>query len=542
MLAIAPCFSLAITLPFSRMKRFYVRIGSDAPQILTPAEIFPLIQQGRIVPTTKACEVGASAWSDISALLPQFFAPDAKPPGAEENGAMELMGKAGHFIAEHGGEVAGLAKVFTRRILSSNFISDEALPEERAALEKAEIPVRSPMAQNYAAWRRAILWISGILLSIAGVLGLIDEVPNLFNATYPPIIRVIAAGMILINIVAPVMIIIAAIRWTQLRRSRKRARLAWMVQFLGPLLLLLLPVKHLMEDRDIAALAVEAQWQIQKEALKKEIENTPAADKESARRRFGDIEAEFVKNRKAMEDTVLASKEFKDNIEKAKTQIALIMGMLALYTLGPRVLGLFPGVVRASLTLRTLVPESPVPGYVIALVEPFYMVFVSLLVVIAAQAGNSVVFVGCVTLFAATIILMKEVRKLCTPMDPASMNAHLKPLRKKVVLTSLIGIGIIASGLEEYWAKLDPLKIATAVGHLIGNIFLLTVIAADFFIALMKFSFEEDRKLDGSPLYADMARRFADLDQVRLTQISDEEPPPAPPAAPDGSPPPGSPV
>lgn len=516
---------------------YYVRIGTDAPQVLTPQQIFPLIKEGKVTPQTKACVVGASSWTELGQLLPALFAPDAKPPEGE-HGAMELVGKAGHFLAEHGGEVAGLAKVFVRRIFASNFVAEAALPEERAILEKADIPVKSPMAQNYAAWRRAMLWFSGILLILATILTIIVEAGDMFKPIVPPVIRNMWIGLQILSIASPVLILMAAQRWMNMRRSRRRARWGWLVQFFGPLLLLLLPVKHLTTNEDLARAGLAVNYEAQVKQFDVQIGQASGAAREQLEKQLEEFKKEFQEREPELVKQVLATDA--RNIEQARNGIAAAMGLVVLVTLIPRVLGLFPGIVRSSLTLRTLVPESPVPGYIIALIEPLFMVFIMVCVVIAAQAGNALTFFGLVAFLASTFMLMREVRTLCTPMSAEAMNAHIAPLRKRLVVVAGAGLILILVGLHEAWKEVGGWKIAAIVGHLIGNIFLLTAVASDFFIGLMKFSFDQEKQLRASPLYGDMEIRFADLSQVRMAQIVDVETGTYPAAQPPSTPPPAS--
>jgi hypothetical protein len=518
--------------------KYYVRIGTDAPQVLTPQQIFAFIKEGKVTAQTKACVVGASSWTELGQLVPQLFAPDAKPP-EEEHGAMEFVGKAGHFLAEHGGEVASLAKVFMRRIFASNFVAEAALPEERAILEKADIPVKSPMAQNFAAWRRAMLWFSGIALIIATILTIIVEAGDTFRPMVPPVIRNMWIALQVISLLSPVLVIMAALRWMNMRRSRRRARWGWFLQFFGPLLLLLLPVKHLTTNEDLARAGLAANYEAQVKQFNERIDQASGTDRSQLKEQLEAFEKDFKEREPDLVRQVLATES--QNIEQARTGIAAAMGLFVFITLAPRVVGLFPGIVRSSLTLRTLVPESPVPGYIIALIEPLFMVFIMVCVVIAAQAGNALTFFGLLAFLASTFMLMREVRTLCTPMNAEAMNAHIKPLRKRLLIVAGIGIILILVGLHEAWKEVGGWKIAAVVGHLIGNIFLLTAVASDFFIGLMKFSFDQEKQIRTSPLYSDMENRFADLSQVRMAQIIDEETGTYPAVQPPSAPPPNTP-
>lgn len=547
--------------------KYYVRIGSET-RVMTAEEIFPLIKQGTITPQTKACAVGATAWSELGQLLPALFVPGAEPPS--EGGAMEMVGKAGQFLAEHGGEVASLAKVFTRRIFASNFVAEHALPEERALLEKAAVPVRSPMAQNFVAWRRAILWVAGIGLAIAGFIAFIIDFSAMFGPGIPPALRFISIGTQVLNFLAPVLIIHAALRWTDVRRSRKIAKLGWLCQFLGPIILLLLPVKEMTTTGELAKYFAEFEWKAQQMNMEKEIEKaTDATVRKDLQKKMDDAEKDFRTTKVAGEVTQLTQvfdegKKQLEDLRKNKkavkfTDLATLTGnreagayiggtavlagsmtLMALMTLLPRIFGMFPGIVRASLTLRTLVPESPLPGYVAALIEPLYCLLVLIFVVISSQLGQWMFFDGLLCLLGSAYFLISNARRLSKPVDSAAMNAHLKPLRHKMLLCTATGLVFIVVAISDYISDIGFWRITSILCHLLGNIVLLTAVAADFLLGLMKFSFDQDQGMRGTPLQADLENRFADLAQARLAQISDDLPPALEPVPPAPAPTPSS--
>ncbi len=539
--------------------KYYVRIGAEAPKVLTEPEIFPLIKDGTVTPTTKACAVGATVWSDLSQLVPQLFQPNAEPPS--EGGAMEMVGKAGHFLAEHSGEVASLAKVFTRRIFASNFAAEAALPEERAVLEKSAIPIKSPMAQNYVAWRRAILWVAGIGLALAALITLINEFRVTFGPNVPPVLRLIFVGIQVLNFLAPALVIHAAMRWDKVRHSRRWAKLGWLCQFLGPILLLLIPVKEMTTNEQLSGFLVERGLSVLETQSPRQINKlTDATQRAERMKEFEEQDKELrakqantaleitkflddgkkkVEDAKKVKDFdwsgAFENKQFATSVSAyyaANTALAAYMTITALMGLLPRVFGMFPGIVRASLTLRTLVPESPLPGYVAALIEPLYILLVLIFVVAASQLGEWLVFDGLVCLLGSGYFLLRNARMLAKPMDSASMTAHLKPLRKKMLACSVAGIVFLVAGFSDYISQIGFWSLTGVVCHLVANIILLTAVGADFLLGLMKFSFDQEQAMKGTTLQTDLENRFADLAQARLATIVDEPPPAVEPAAP----------
>jgi hypothetical protein len=480
--------------------KYYVRSGDAPPQPITKLEAYEWIQAGKLTQATPACEVGASQWSTAGQLMPELFQPGAQAPEDDNNAVVEMMGKAGHFLAEHSGEVAGLARLFTRRILVSNFTIENASPEERKQLESAALPVRSPMAQNYAAWRRAMLWFSGIGLAVAAVIQLISSFNEIFGKHVPFILRVMSFGIVALQAAAAVLILAAAVKWAQITRSRRMTRWGWVLGFFGPLLLFLLPLRHMGSDKE---------WIVYGMA-----QSSPEQAAEAANYTDAQI-------REIMQNPQMAMFGF--------TLIALFAAA-ALIILVPRVFGLFPGLIRACMTLRTLVPESPLPGYVAAVITPLYGVLLLVIMGLAAQIGSGPLFFGLVALLCSPLLLLKNLRELSKPKTPEEMNQHLRPLRLKMGIATVIGLIFILAMLGEHWEKLDLEwhSVASVVGQLIGSIFVVTVVSADFLLSLMRFSFDQDKALDGTPLYETMAQRYADLSQVKFTQLVEEEPPPPP--------------
>ena len=484
--------------------KYYVRHGEAPPQPITKLETFELIQAGKVTAATPACEVGASQWSTVGQLMPELLEAGAKPPEDDSNAVVEIMGKAGHFIAEHSGEVASHARLFAGRILVSNFTKGHASAEERKQLENAALPVRSPMAQNYAAWRRAMLWFAGIGLGIAAMIHLISTFTQIFGKHIPFIMRVINFGMVALQAGAAAMIILAAVRWAQISRSRRMARWGWVLGFFGPLLLFLLPIRQLGSNREWLTFLYAQQ------GAEHATQVVQASDAEIAQIMAG-----------AQGTTILMT-------------LGLGFAMYAMFLLVPRVFGLFPGLVRSCMTLRTLVPESPLPGYVLAVITPLYATLLLVIMGLAAQAGSGPLFFGLVALLVSPILVLKNLRSLSKPASTEEMNEHLAPLRLKMSISTMVGIAFILAMMGQYWEtlNLEWHTIASLAGQLLGNIFVVTVVAADFLLSLMRFSFDVDKALDGTPLYATMAQRYADLSQVKFTQLVEEAPAPPPIAPP----------
>lgn len=474
--------------------KFYVRFGDAPPLVLSKPEIYQRIQTGAAAQDTLSCPVGASEWSTLGKLVPEMFETGASSPG---NGVADIVGKAGSFIAEHGGEVVNLAPLFARRILVSNFTSEHASPQERQQLEAAEIPVRSPVAQNYAAWRRAMLWFSGIGLGLAAIIQFFGALGEMFGSRVPGALRLLSFGMVASQIAAAALVLLSAIRWTRLRYSRKRARWGWFCGFFGPLLLFLIPLAAISENRD---------WLGYFNAQQDPANAMSAADI----------------------DQLANSAQFASGMSQVMLITFAAFGVIILV---PRIFGLFPGIIRACLTMRTLVPEADLPGYVAAIIAPLYGILLLVIMSFAAQLQSGPLFIGLLAMLATPILVLKNARDLSRPMDAEEMNKHLKSLRTKTSISTSIGILFVLVAMGPYWKHIEWHSVFSILGQLVGNIFLLTIVGADFLLGLMKLSFDQDEAISGSPLYTNMQQRYADLSQVRLTQFVDDLPAPPPAAA-----------
>ncbi|HEB53452.1 MAG TPA: hypothetical protein ENI87_09385, partial [bacterium] len=68
-----------------------------------------------------------------------------------------------------------LARRLLVRAVTSDFQRQRAADEERAELTATEHPVTHALAQDYAAWRRAVLWVAGVMLSIGVLIALLNH-------------------------------------------------------------------------------------------------------------------------------------------------------------------------------------------------------------------------------------------------------------------------------------------------------------------------------------------------------------------------------
>lgn len=381
-----------------------------------------------------------------------------------------------------------------RRLFRSDLQQERALDSERKELMAARPPVEDALAQDYAAWRRSLLWIACVALATVGILEALlyesqaeqieratrtaleargdtnaaeqarhsaEQIANSIGRENLEILDGIFAILIFPMLIGAVLCAIAARRWCDLRTSRRRARLAFLINFLTPFCLAIFPVKEMMDYQQM----------------------TPAA-------------------RQAM-----------------TAVLGIQMGLYYFMLIGPRSIALFPGVIRSSMTIKTLLPESPMPGWAVALAAPLYTVFLLVIFTTVNQMyGNFLLLTGIACLVLAPLVFLRRRKSLLRPHTAEEVSAVVGRLRRSAGLANLLGVVFLGAFLfdVEFMRVGDVIKFALSI---VGNVVLLTVVGADFMLALLYAGHEQAHALHESKLEASLESRFEGLEEAGLTAL-----------------------
>jgi hypothetical protein len=388
--------------------------------------------------------------------------------------------------------------LFARRMARGDLRALGATEAERSAL--AEAGVGTVLAQDYAAWRRALLWlgvvglVGHLLFTLIGYettegavrRGAREAAAAEFDEQYGvhPLAAANRMRHILeaesnavrnfgqgnletldgLNLVLTVLIVVVAVlvlgqaarRWTDPARSARLARRAWGILVLVPLGLALLPMRHLLDWGHIA---------------------DPAA--------------------RAGVSKVL--------------DVAFALAWLVM--LGPKVFALFPAVVRAATAIKTLLPGSAVPGWVACGFSPFYALILLLLAITANQLGASTPLVlGSFCLAAAPFVFLRHARALTLGHTGEEAAALVRRVRIQAGALNGVGVLLLLVGLIDL-EMLTFLQVLGMVFGFAGSLFLVTVAAADLTVTLLATSHERGRTEEQRALRDDLAR---DLEQLAL--------------------------
>ncbi len=386
-----------------------------------------------------------------------------------------------------GANVLAESRLALRRAARSDFSRTSATDRERSILTAAKPPVEEAIAQGYAGWRKSILYLAAALFLIATIFslanytsiedGIVESIleaqpqateeqarqqvraqwgeDNLEILELVPLLNLIAL------FVATVLTVMAGRAWPRVRSSRRWARGAWYVLIGAPLILAIIP------------------WS------------------------------------KLLDLSHLTSQDAKG----LEVILGLIMGMEVVMLLGPKLLAILPGILRASLTLKTLLPETTLPGWMAASVAPF---FVMLLVLVTAPLnqwhGGPLLMFGLISLILGGLIYLRHVRALIAPCDQEAASRKVGRARAQALFFNAIGLLL----LTIFLFQLDVLAWNDALAFLAvagGSLFLMTVVACDFLLAVMDISFQQGRKLFKGAESKQLATRLGALGASGLTDL-----------------------
>src|SRR5262249_50638284 len=164
-------------------------------------------------------------------------------------------------------------------------------PEEEQAL--FAVGVDDPAARTYHAWRRSVLLVVATAAAIVAAVGIVTAATADTQA-YSDLGKALEIVNALVLFVTPIAAWRAAATWTRHRRSRRAVIVGWSIAFLAPLVLSMIPIH----------------WRLN-------LENASPADPQVA-------------------------------------VVRLLGAVDRFVTLGPVVLALFPGVLRACFRVRVL--------------------------------------------------------------------------------------------------------------------------------------------------------------------------------------------
>ncbi len=384
--------------------------------------------------------------------------------------------------------ILDLSRRFLQRALTADFQREHASDEERTTLAAQPKPITDPLAQDYVAWRRAALWLAGVVLSVGLLLTIIDHQPIAEamaegigpQATVEQVVKAVGEANVallddlqyfdlLLKACIAGLVFYAAHSWQLVNRSRSVARWAWLVALLIPLAVSAWP------------------W-----ATSLDFSHLDQVDQFG--RRIGDSSL-------------------------VKRSFATIFASATLVTLGPKLLALFPGIMRSSLTLKTLLPEATAPGWLTVVFAPFMAGFLLLLLCLLSQTEGSLVAIGAILLLAiGPCVYVRRARDLVRPHTAAEVSTVVRGVRKQALMFSGAGLVLLLVYLFSL-ESLSKLTIAHVLIEAVGSILLTMVAISDITLALLAFSQRQGATFQSSELRVAYEQRLQALGAAGLTDV-----------------------
>lgn len=386
-----------------------------------------------------------------------------------------------------------LAMRFLRRALIADFQRERAAEDERVTLAGQAAPITDAQAQDYVAWRRAALWIAGVLLVASALVSVVEhhtvaetaaleqaaaagqqptaadlkamaaQVAETMGASNLAIMDGLLDFLLFVKMAVATLAMVAAWQWTRLRRSRSLARWALLTALVLPLLVSAWPW---------------SQW----------------LDFEHLEQQFG------------------AAKQIKQGV-------ALAIAAQLTVTITPKLIALFPGIMRSSMALKTLLPEAAAPGWLVVVFAPFLAGFLLLILCFLGQVqGSWILLAGIAALVAAPIVYVRNAAKLVQPCRAEDVASAVGAVRHTAGAANAIGVCL----LVWYLFDLDQVTWTQAIHLLLeaaGGIFLTMVAISDVTLALLAFSQRQNAAFVGSELHGVYERRLQALAGAGLTDV-----------------------
>jgi hypothetical protein len=366
-------------------------------------------------------------------------------------------------------------QAFFRRVLASDFRSEKPTDWEMHRMGAHGAAPR--LAHSYTAWRSSLLYAAAGLLLFATIWNLAtytsgqEAILEVFttlqgfltgNAEPTPAVRELAEtnGSVIdlstltsriSALVAVGIIVTAGVLWPRVRISVILARIAWIILFGVPFVMALLPLSSMMD--------------------------------------YGNMDPRFV--------------PFLELLLGGTFGITVFLGLL------PKALSLFPGLIRSSMALKTLLPESRAPGWITVLLAPLFGLFLWLLMATINQFPNTAaILVGVMCILAGQVVYIV--------MAPHIVRGYTK-LPGKVIwprrLSALLGIaGVLIIFFR--LVTMDNADVGGTISGLIGifgNVLLLSVVCSDFLLPQLRTSHRMTRQFVESDMFDDLGTKCDDL-------------------------------
>ncbi|HUQ71328.1 MAG TPA: hypothetical protein VM165_17500 [Planctomycetaceae bacterium] len=200
----------------------------------------------------------------------------------------------------------------------------------------------------------------------------------------------------------------------------------------------------------------------------------------------------------------------------AEVAEALLIAAEALFGLLPTVLSLIPGVQRACLRIKTLLPESLLPGWYLVAAAPLYGLFLLVIFVGINQVASDPIFlIGMFLFLAAPAMYVVRADVFTGPLATDSEFQRMRGVQRIIALITVAAgvllvyyvctqnvMGVRVVGLDPKSSLLQPLDLVEFILEFLARSMFMTVFGADLFMRMNLTSWKHNRAFLGTPAAA----------------------------------------
>jgi hypothetical protein len=327
-----------------------------------------------------------------------------------------------------------------RRAFRLQIRTDEVLPSERAHLESQARHITDPDHQAFLAWRRSVLLLVAMMFVPLTVFRFLETFDG-------PKVPWVGRSFMLLPAVAEAAFCVVAFdqlrNWAQWRRQRRVMFIAWALYFAAPFLVYIYPFRTAFDSVYLAQAAAE----------------------------IGGVRLN------ASRQTV-------------HMVVGLAFGVQALLALGPKVISLMPGLIRASIVTKLQFPGTTAPGWLMMLAAPFYALFAYIIVLLPYQITGSWEFVaGNTGILIAQVFIGLSGRRLTVPLTMQESHDRIHRSWLAYIGILVVSAVFMVYGLYDFISELHlgPVRVVTGVLAFVANVLLDTLIGTDAIVSAMAY-------------------------------------------------------
>jgi hypothetical protein len=371
----------------------------------------------------------------------------------------------------------GRAGLHLKRAFKWNLRELPVEPDEEAQL--LANGVDEPDARRYLVWRRSVLLVVAIptlVSALLATLGMLtsDHTNQSGTGVLLDIVRL--AGLF----VLPLTAWLAAKTWDNHRRSRTILVRGWLIAFVTPLVLALIPYG----------------WRM----------NIAGDDQQ---------------------------------VSVANTLFGFVGAIQVYVTLMPAVLSLLPGVLRGCLRIKALIPQSVLPGLFLIAATPLYvLLFLVIFTTLNQVIGDFILILGIMALLGAPMLYLLNARTFIRPLATEEEVARIGTIQKTVLAVIGVGVGLIVIygfthtipipnqmggirrlalvGLESGSSVIQlwkPDVIQFPIEYIVRSLFT-TVLVADMFMLMNLQLWRHTKEFQASPEAASYDRLMSEIEEA----------------------------